>query len=539
MNKTPIFPQEVEEGNIEYKRKIDFSNNSSQDKFIKFKTQLLWRLDEGKKQTGIEEATYYIGIDDDGTVSGEPIESIEKSISNFNKVISSCNVDIHSTQIKNTSDGVYAILNINRLGKNKLFDDDIKIALLGASNNGKTTFLGILTYDLLDDGNGLARENIFRHSHEKQNGTTSSIKYEIVGYNDHKYLNYNSGYIGSWEYIVKNSKRLINFIDLPGNSKYLKTTLFGLMAHKPDYVLIFVSLENICGDNHNQINIDDDTKLYINLCIKLNLPFAIIFTKKDKVYQELINKLIDSFCNEMNLHNNSIPFLFESLEDIEKIKSNLNIIPMFTLSNITGENIDLIKELLKSINLKNNLIENKYTSTSTNKEFMINDIFFVPDVGIVISGILNNGIITINDKLLIGPINQTFYNIEIKSIHKKQLPSKILYEGEIGSLVIKVDNKLNINKHLMLITAENLSNLRNKFKIRVKKENYIDLKEELQLMIFCQNIYDSVIIEKISNNDQEIIIDVKFSNDNLQYIKNNNSLIIRYNNQIIVGNILI
>ena len=85
---------------------------------------------------------------------------------------------------------------------------------------------------------GLARSNILKHDHEKQNGTTSSIKYEIIGYDDNGYINYNSEFYYSWEYVVKNSKSIINFIDFPGNSKYLKTTLFGLMAHKPN-VLCF------------------------------------------------------------------------------------------------------------------------------------------------------------------------------------------------------------------------------------------------------------------------------------------------------------
>ena len=55
---------------------------------------------------------------------------------------------------------------------------------------------------------------------------TSSIdkdfveKYHNILIKDDEYINYNSGFISSWPYIVKNSKKIINFIDLPGNSKY-------------------------------------------------------------------------------------------------------------------------------------------------------------------------------------------------------------------------------------------------------------------------------------------------------------------------------
>ena len=520
--KNPILPQEIEEGNIEYKRKVHFSK---EDKFIKFKTQLLWRLDEGKKIYGNEEAIYYIGIDDNGTVSGESMESIDKSIDNFNRVTSSCNVEIYSTQLKNTPDGIYTILKIRRLNNNYI-ENDTKIALLGASNHGKSTFLGILTYDILDDGNGISRENIFRHTHEKQNGNTSSIKYEIIGYNDHRYLNYNSGYIGSWEYIVKNSKKIINLIDLPGSSKYLKTTLFGLLAHKPDYVLIFISIVD---------NLDPDTELYIDLCLKLKLRFSIIFTKNDLIDNFTAQKVIQDFTAKINLDCN-IPYIIKDSDDVDIISNINEIVPIFNISNVSGYNIDLIKFLFKNLNKSP---DDRKMTPEKGIEFMINDLFFVPDVGNVVSGILNEGVIHIGENLLIGPINQTFYNVKIISIHKKQIPSKTLFQGEIGSLVIKIDNKLSLNKHLMIISTNKLPKLKNGFKIIIKKENYYELKKDLQLMIFCRNIYDSIIINDIIENNKDIIIDVKFNNENLQYVKNNEYVVIRYNNNIIIGNIVI
>lgn len=525
--KIPILPQEVEEGNIEYKRKVSFLNH---DKFNKFRTQLIWRLDEGKKLSGNEEAVYYIGIEDNGAISGENIENIEKSINNFNKVTSSCNVEIYSTQIKNTADGIYTILKIRRFSNN-YFENDTKIALLGASNNGKSTFLGILTYDILDDGIGISRDNIFRHTHEKQNGNTSSIKYEIIGYNENRYINYNSGYIGSWEYIVKNSKKIINLIDLPGNSKYLKTILFGLMAHRPDYVLIFISLIEYNEKNE----IDLDTELYINLCIKLGLRFSLVFTKNDLINSDNKDDIIDKFCSKINLDNNII-YQVKDENDLNIIGNIDNIIPLFNISNVTGNNIDLIKFQLKNLN--------KYPNVKTFKdengvEFMINDLFFVPDVGNVVSGILDEGVIHIGDKLLIGPLNQTFYNVKIVSIHKKQVPSKTLFQGEIGSLVIKIDHKLTINKHLMIISTDKLFHLKNKFKIKIKKDNYTELKKDLQLMVFCRNVYDSITINEIIDDHLDVTIDVKFHNENLQFIKNNEYVVIRYNNNIIVGNVII
>ena len=63
-----MFPPEVEEGNVEYKRHLCSKDLKSFDKHynIRFQqliTQLKYRLNEGN---GL--AIYYIGIEDDGTV---------------------------------------------------------------------------------------------------------------------------------------------------------------------------------------------------------------------------------------------------------------------------------------------------------------------------------------------------------------------------------------------------------------------------------------------------------------------------------------
>lgn len=60
---------------------------------------------------------------------------------------------------------------------------DIRLAVLGNVDAGKSTLLGVLTHDELDNGRGRARLNLFRHLHEIQSGRTSSISHEILGFN--------------------------------------------------------------------------------------------------------------------------------------------------------------------------------------------------------------------------------------------------------------------------------------------------------------------------------------------------------------------
>jgi hypothetical protein len=60
---------------------------------------------------------------------------------------------------------------------------DLRLAVLGNVDAGKSTILGVLTHGELDNGRGRARLNLFRHLHEIQSGRTSSIGHEILGFN--------------------------------------------------------------------------------------------------------------------------------------------------------------------------------------------------------------------------------------------------------------------------------------------------------------------------------------------------------------------
>ena len=59
---------------------------------------------------------------------------------------------------------------------------DLRLAVLGNVDGGKSTLLGVLTQGELDNGRGCARLNLFRHLHEIQSGRTSSVSYDVLGF---------------------------------------------------------------------------------------------------------------------------------------------------------------------------------------------------------------------------------------------------------------------------------------------------------------------------------------------------------------------
>ena len=59
---------------------------------------------------------------------------------------------------------------------------EVRIAVVGNVDSGKSTLLGVLTHCELDNGRGFARQKLFRHKHEMETGTMETIFSENFNY---------------------------------------------------------------------------------------------------------------------------------------------------------------------------------------------------------------------------------------------------------------------------------------------------------------------------------------------------------------------
>lgn len=84
---------------------------------------------------------------------------------------------------------------------------------------------------------------MLRHKHEAETGRTSSI-----GEEQHLRLSSRGECLATSKHQksvdASCSAKVVSFIDLAGHEKYLRTTVYGLTAHEPDYVMVVV------GANH-------------------------------------------------------------------------------------------------------------------------------------------------------------------------------------------------------------------------------------------------------------------------------------------------
>ena len=122
-----------------------------------------------------------------------------------------------------------------------LIFDVNRVAVVGNVDAGKSTLLGVLTHGDLDNGRGLARQKLFRHKHEIETGRTSSVGNDILGFDSSGNV-VNEPEHGSldWVKICSKATKVVTFIDLAGHEKYLKTTVFGMTGHAPDFTMLMV-----------------------------------------------------------------------------------------------------------------------------------------------------------------------------------------------------------------------------------------------------------------------------------------------------------
>ena len=61
-----------------------------------------------------------------------------------------------------------------------MINHEVRIASIGNVDSGKSTTISVLSKNIMDNGKGIARENLLKHPHEKTTGRTSCISHSFV-----------------------------------------------------------------------------------------------------------------------------------------------------------------------------------------------------------------------------------------------------------------------------------------------------------------------------------------------------------------------
>ena len=319
---------------------------------------------------------------------------------------------------------------------------ETRVAVVGNVDAGKSTLLGVLVKGKLDDGRGRARVNLFRHKHEIDSGRTSSVGMEIMGFDTQgEIVGRGKERKQSWEEVGRQSAKVISFTDLAGHERYLRTTVFGMLSSSPNYCLLMVAANN---------GLIGMSKEHLGIALSLNVPVMVVITKIDICPPNILKETITQLTRILKSPGaRKIPIFIKTLEETVNTATqfvNQRICPIFQVSNVTGESLDLVRTFL------NILPHHGYYDADAPFEFLVNDTFSVPFVGTVVSGVVKSGVIHPGDPVMIGPDSLgQFRTTVIKSIERKRIQVHACSAGQSASFALKNVRRKEVRKGMVVL----------------------------------------------------------------------------------------
>ena len=403
---------------------------------------------------------------------------------------------------------------------------EVKLGTFGEESSGKSTTTSVLINNALDDGNGLMNKKNYKSQYEIQTGKSLFISHLILGLDKHNQP-INETNLAQ---LIKKSFKFINIYDMGGSDKALKNTLSLISPDYIDYALLFIDYKN--GPTEN-------TKKLFSLNNSVHIPMICIITMidliKDQNEKELICFIEKCIKLLSTVNPNLKPFFIKDKSDIYdyigKLNNNgiENILPIICISNVKGNNIELLKYLLtllptsasRAIPLILNSFENNDFNliSSPLNQFDVHEHFIV-DGKTILGGVVSKGIIKKNDIYYFGPNKLgNFKYVKVETIHCKKQAVDIVHEGQFSSLSLTGPNydPNEVSKGMCLIGTNTpfVPKSVKKFKADVwwiGEEQMKEMKYKCEPVVIINHIRETCKIINMNKNKNNI--NNKSSNEN-------------------------
>ncbi|KAG6866344.1 hypothetical protein C0991_005265 [Blastosporella zonata] len=355
---------------------------------------------------------------------------------------------------------------------------EVRCAVVGNVDSGKSTTLGVLTRGVLDDGRGRARVWLFRHKHEVETGRTSSVGMEILGFGP------------SGAAILPNTANTAD-LDAMRHEK-LGWEEISVQAAK---IVSFI------GANAGLIGM---SKEHLAIALALSVPVVVCITKIDMTPPNKTEETIKHVVKILKSPGCRMsPVFVKDIETAVELSTSFGserMCPIFQISNVTGSGLDFVRTFLNL--LPSSEHDNEKFAVDQPLEFSITEVWSVPYVGTVVNGIVNSGSAKIGDTVLLGPDEHGKYlPTVIKDMQRKRVPVTTAEAGQCVSFALKRVKRAAVRKGMVLLPKTELpprSTLQFEGQVLILYHN-TTLQKGYQAMLHCGAVRQTVRIVEMDN----------------------------------------
>jgi len=435
---------EQEGGSVEFKERLTKDLHLADGRLESLTAQLRHRV-----LSGDGEATYVVGVTDDGGLAGISPDDFSESMDVLSLLAEEAGTHIDDVQTwgvngeaaeNGNDDGLVGVATIK---EGTVIEDDahIVVGTAGHVDHGKSTLVGSLVTGQPDDGEGGTRAYLDVQPHEIERGLSADLSYGVYGFDDDGPIRMRNPHRkGDRARVVEEADRLVSFVDTVGHEPWLRTTIRGLVGQKLDYGLLTVAAD----DGPTQT-----AREHLGILLATELPTIVAITKADlvdegrltDVQREVERLLRDVGKTPLRVERHGVDAAIDEISE--------TVVPVVTTSAVTQEGLDTLDELFEQLP--------KHGDTDVSGEFRmyVDRTYNVTGVGAVASGTIKSGRVEAGDQLLLGPMDDgRFRPVEVRSIEMHYHRVDEASAGRIVGIALKGIEESEIRRGMVLMPRD-------------------------------------------------------------------------------------
>ena len=432
-------------GAIEFKERLTREVHLAEGRMESLVAQLRHRV-----LSGDGEATYVLGVTDDGGLTGISPDAFAETMDVLSLLADEADAHIADAETwsagsagNGSSEGLVGLATLRDGGMFETDDDHLVIGTAGHVDHGKSTLVGTLVTGRADDGQGGTRGFLDVQPHEVERGLSADLSYAVYGFDeddgDEPVRMDNPHRKSDRARIVEEADRLVSFVDTVGHEPWLRTTIRGLVGQKLDYGLLVVAADD--GPTKT-------TREHLGILLATELPTIVAITKADAVSDERLAE-VERETESMLRDAGQTPLLVDRHGiDAAVAEVGDGVVPLLRTSAVTKEGIETLDRLFETL-------PKRATPERAEFRMYVDRSYKVTGVGAVASGTVNSGTVEAGDELLLGPMaDGSFREVEVRSIEMHYHRVDKATAGRIVGIALKGVDEEEIDRGMALVPRD-------------------------------------------------------------------------------------